>query len=453
MCHPGQSTRGSTAKKSLRVNGKASCTSCGGLPSSGRRLRRRNSLCSPKSLPKPGQCGKRGGVEPESTCRLPTPGGRDTAHGTRKTEVPWNPDRDNSRSGFSFSEHQSSSSSVSQAERGVRATDPVFEPENPPANSRSEPNSLLLERRGVTSHPAQALMWEKEVLFRDSILARLRAVGKLQLAGKMSECHTVETWKRCNNCRKATRFFNRCELFFCPICAPRLSRERKESIEWWTKQVNQPKHVVLTVRNTADLTKLYVQFLKDQLGKLRRQKVFRAVRGGFYSVELTNEGRGWHVHFHLLVDANWIDARELSLTWGKLVGQDYAIVKVKDCRSGDYLREVTKYAVKGAELARWSGAEVATFIESFSGVRFFGVFGSLYGKRTEWAEWIRAVRAVKPVCSCGCDTWRLLSPEELLWEEETGAGLTGTPPPSKQQVPNNQVDLPLDGTLTMVWPD
>jgi hypothetical protein len=288
-------------------------------------------------------------------------------------------------------------------------------------------------------------MWEREIVFQQSILAKLRAVGKVALAGKMQECHTIETFKRCNGCRKLTKFFNRCELFFCPICAPRLSRERKQAVEWWTKQVNQPKHLVLTVRNTSDLTKEYVQFLKAQLSKLRRSKCFRSVAGGFYSMEVTNEGRGWHVHFHILLDSPWLCMPDVSETWAKLIGQDFAICKIKDCRSGDYLREVTKYAVKGSELAGWSGLTVATFIESFTGVRFFGVFGSLYAKRTEWREWIEALTEIKPQCACGCDSWRLYSPDELTYEEEIKSGRHDMPPPAREQIPISQHDLPLDG--------
>lgn len=345
-------------------------------------------------------------------------------------------------------------SSVSQAERGgpesrTSEIDIDFTPETP----RSEPESLLLETRGVTSHASQSVMWEREIVFQQSILAKLKGIGKGQLAGKMSECHTIETYKRCTGCRKLTKFYNRCELFFCPVCAPRLSRERKEAIEWWTKQIKQPKHLVLTVRNTESLTQLYVKFLKTQLGKLRRAKVFRAVKGGFYSMEVTNEGRGWHVHFHLLIDAPWLCMPDVSQAWAKLVGQDFAICKIKDCRGADYLREVTKYAVKGSELASWSGLTIAEFIDSFDGVRFFGVFGSLYGKRTEWRAWIEAVREIKPQCSCGCSSWRLLSPEELLWEEETRAGLGANPPPPVARVPLSQADLSFDGQQSLVWPD
>jgi hypothetical protein len=321
-----------------------------------------------------------------------------------------------------------------------------------PSASRSEPGSILLETRGVTSHRTQSVMWEREIVFQQSILAKLRAIGKVHFAGKMAQCHTIETFKLCNGCRKVSKFFNRCELFFCPVCAPRLSRERKEAIEWWTKQVNQPKHLVLTVRNTLDLTKPYVQFLKAALGRLRRSKCFKAVSGGFYSMEVTNEGRGWHVHFHILLDAPWLCMPDVSQVWAKLVGQDFAICKIKDCRGADYLKEVTKYAVKGSELAKWSGDTIANFIESFDGVRFFGVFGSLYGKRTQWKAWIEAITEIKPLCSCGCDSWRLLSPEQLLWEEETKTGLGGVPPPTQPQIPNNQADLALDGTRVFLFP-
>lgn len=342
----------------------------------------------------------------------------------------------------------------SQAERGAEVPD-AFEFDIEPATERAEPCSVLLETRGVTPHRhrSQSVLWEREIVWQSSILAKLKGAGKLHLAGKMAECHTKQTWRVCNDCRKATAFYNRCEKFFCPVCAPRLARERKESIEWWAKRVDQPKHLVLTVRNTLDLTKPYVQFIKNALASLRRSKVFKPVRGGFYSMEVTNEGKGWHLHFHLLIDAPWVTMSELSQVWGRLVGQDYAIVKIKDARQGDYLREVTKYAVKGNDLAKLPADLIAEFIEAFSGVRFFGVFGTLYGKRTEWAAWIKSIQDIKPVCACGCDSWRLMSPGEFEAMEE---GLSDIPPPGPQrpiQVPNNQTELSLDGTRTFVWPD
>lgn len=340
---------------------------------------------------------------------------------------------------------------LSRPEVGTPKPEAWYELPEPKPETRSEPKSLKLETRGVTSHSSQRVIWESEIIHQKSVLAKLNEFGRADLAGKLKTCHTIQTVKVCTSCNKQSSFYNRCELFFCPICAPRLSRERKQSIEWWTKQIHQPKHVVLTVRNAAQLTKTYVQNLKRQLARLRRQNIFAGVSGGFYSIEVTNEGRGWHVHIHLLVNARWIPADKLAKVWGNLVGQNFAIVKVKDCSQTDYLREVTKYAVKGSELAKWSGAEIAQFIEAFRGVRLFGVFGNLYGKRTEWSAWIASIREIRPQCTCGCDTWRLLSPEELLWEQETKCGHGGVPPPAPNQGAPNQLEIRLAGQNILAW--
>jgi hypothetical protein len=113
-------------------------------------------------------------------------------------------------------------------------------------------------------------------------------------------------------------------------------------------------------------------------------------------MEITNESRGWHVHFHLLVDADWIDQQTLAVQWGKLVDQDYAIVKVKDCREVSYLQEVTKYAVKPAQLLEWPGNELCALIDSVKGTRMFGAFGSCFKDRSKVKQLLADVDATKP---------------------------------------------------------
>ena len=159
----------------------------------------------------------------------------------------------------------------------------------------------------------------------------------------------------------------------------------------------------------------HIDELKKWFTRLRHRKFCRNWRGGFYSVEVTNEGRGWHLHLHVLVDARWIDAAELARQWAVVTRGFGKIVKVKDCRRNDYLAEVTKYTVKGSELARWTPSQISEFIRAFNGVRTFGVFGSLYGKRTEFAEWLKSIRDHKPKCECGCDKLRFFS--EAQWLE------------------------------------
>ena len=334
------------------------------------------------------------------------------------------PSSDSSPDGVSFSESTTDSVPHSAGGNYPDECDVDFTPTHP----RSDV-PVKLETRGVTSHHSQGNLFRSEVIFAESIVTKLKESGNADVIGKLDTCHSIETVKKCCGCGRVSTFFNRCELFYCPMCAPRLARERRESIDWWSARIDQPKHVVLTVRNTALITQAQVKCLKAAFSHLRRQKVMRGCRGGFYTIEVTNEDRGWHIHIHALCDARWIDASELSIAWGKLVGQDFAIVKVKDCRKADYLKEVTKYAVKGSQLAGWSGNDIAAFIRAFDGVRFFGVFGSLYGKRTEWRDWIDSLQGAKPQCECGCDQWRYLSPDEYQFEQLLREHAPPVPPP------------------------
>ena len=282
---------------------------------------------------------------------------------------------------------------------------------NPP---RFDEPSVKLESRGTTQQIHQSLLWAKSTIHKNTTAAKLRSVGRADEAAKLEQCHTIYTFAQCQGCRTVQKFPNRCDLFYCAECQPRLSGDRKKAVEWWTREIKQPKHVVLTLKNTDDLSKGHVQEAKKWLTNLRRSKFARNWVGGFYSIETTNEGNGWHLHFHLLIDAGWIDAIELSRQWARVTNNMGRIVKVKDARGTNYLAEVTKYAVKGVQLAAWSGEQIKTFIDAFTGVRTFGVFGSLYGARTRFYEFWKAVRGSQPSCKCGCCSIRYFSESEFL---------------------------------------
>ena len=216
-------------------------------------------------------------------------------------------------------------------------------------------------------------------------------------------------------------FMNHCDRFYCPMCTARLSYRRKLTLEWWAKEVPQPKHLVLTCRNRNSLSKNYVKYFKSALGKLRRSNLFESVRGGLTSLEVTNEGRGWHLHAHLLLDSDYLPCETIASKWADLIGQDFAIVKIKSVKDQSYLREVTKYVVKGSDLASWPGHEIAEFIDAMTGIRCFGTFGTLFKDRAKRA---RAKKELAPkMMECNnCqnyDFW-YLSPSEFKWFEETG---------------------------------
>jgi len=265
--------------------------------------------------------------------------------------------------------------------------------------SGNNPTSLLLP-------PNQAIAL--------TVAQKLREAGLEEYAEKLERCHTKWTVLRCQHCGKRYRFPERCDLRFCPNCQHRLSRKRKEELEWWIRLLNRPKHVVLTVRNTAELTKQYIQWVKKCFTRLRRRKFARNWRSGVYSIEVTNEGRGWHVHIHALIQATWIDAKELARQWADIVGQDFAIVWVKQAVGTEAADEVLKYAVKGNQIACWSPEEIRQYILATEGIRLFGRFGELTGELEEWKRQTESMVDTGFKCDCGSTDFDILRDLDYL---------------------------------------
>jgi len=251
-------------------------------------------------------------------------------------------------------------------------------------------------------HLAEGEFWEQADIHHETLVSKLDAIGRSDLVGRMRDCHSGEIVIQCVSCGHSRVVSNRCEKRWCPLCVSRLSRERRDELGFWFNTIKQPKHVVVTTRNTEALTRDHVRNFRRNLSKLRRQNFADNWKSGTWSLEVTNESRGWHLHAHLLVDSRWIDSAELSKAWASLVGQDFAIVKVKDGRKEDYLRELAKYVVKSSQLAGWKDLEIAEFMDSFHGTRSFGVFGSLVGERSRWKKELRELRRKRSTCDCGC---------------------------------------------------
>ena len=315
---------------------------------------------------------------------------------------------------------------------------------NPTLSTRpgTEAPIIKLETMGLTRQNRQERFDFDRSLVTQQIVAKLDSCGASDLADPLRECHVHWMVRKCDGCAKTTKFFNRCDKFFCPNCQPKLARLRAEGIHWWAANIRQPKHLVLTIRNFPVLTRRKIVRFQKAFVRLRRS-VFATKttttngitsypwQGGCFSLEVTNEGRGWHLHLHALIDCRFVDSAELARRWAKLVGQDFGIVKVKDCRDGDYLREVTKYAVKGTDLATWPGEQIAEFIRAFARTRTFGTFGTLYKRREQFTAWLEQLKENRNACECGCEAYHLFSSDEWEWIQHT----TGCAPPTPASAP------------------
>ena len=230
------------------------------------------------------------------------------------------------------------------------------------------------------------------------------------------ECGQFAGTVTCRGCDDTTRAVKHCSKKWCPLCQHRIIRKRADELREWVKIIPQPKLVTVTARNTEKISRTYLRKFNVALWKLRRQKVFSLVRGGVQSIEVTNEGRGWHAHAHLVVDARWIDQRDLSIAWGKLVGQDFAIVDVRDKRDLNAAQQAAKYVCKPGQMVKWPAHEIAAFIESISGVRLFNAFGSMAKQRPAIRAALEISRAPR-VCDCGCEDFLFASPHLTATEK------------------------------------
>lgn len=257
----------------------------------------------------------------------------------------------------------------------------------------------VIERRSDAFFRAREL--------RAALVVRLDREEEDELCRRLRTCGD-EFMLNCTSCGHVHRCEQACHLKWCPVCARSRSAQRVAKYERAAARMKWPLHVTLTRCNVGEITRDHIRALKRDCVRLRRTKLFReCVVGGLVSLELTNTGRGWHPHLHLLIDCEWLsltvrkpirsDSRdrkaakckaasaELERTWSKIIGQLLSSVKVRRCSGAEAVREVLKYAVKPSDLID-SPDPVGPAIRAISEGRLSTPFGSLYGLRHELNE-------------------------------------------------------------------
>jgi hypothetical protein len=254
-------------------------------------------------------------------------------------------------------------------------------------------------------------------LHHETIRAKLSGRFETTQMDNFSKCGREQIFRTCKCCGQVEQFSYRCSLKWCPRCQWIITERRRQVLAKWAKRITQPKHLVLTQRNFRHLTRTVLRTHQKNLAAIRRTKCWKTVRGGSVSIEITNEQRGWHLHSHWLLDVRWLDMTEISTTWAHLVGQEFSIVKIKDCRDQEYLQEVSKYVVEGSELAKWPAEEVNEFVRAIRGRRFFFAFGSLFKAGREIRAEIRAEKPVRQACECGANDFTFETEEQTALNE------------------------------------
>lgn len=81
--------------------------------------------------------------------------------------------------------------------------------------------------------------------------------------------------------------------------------------------------LTLTLKNVREIGRYDVVHLRESFTKLRKK--FPEIHGGFYVVQATNGGKGWHLHLHVLFDGSFIAKERLSRAWADITHGSYII--------------------------------------------------------------------------------------------------------------------------------
>ncbi len=220
----------------------------------------------------------------------------------------------------------------------------------------------------------------------------------------------------CQKCNDKRRVVLRCGFRSCETCRRldyrRLLRGYLEAV----RNFRNPKLVTLTVRNMETLDRERVAKSLASFRALMRQKYYRErIRGGLRVMELVNKGRGWNLHFHVLVDALYLDQARLSRDWFELTGDSFIVDVRRAGSSREGLRYILKYLAKAPKL---SGLE-STYNRVMKGARFVQPFGMLYDGDE------LGIQRFPSVCpSCGQAAW--ISSYDL---SRMARGVLGAPGP------------------------
>ena len=182
----------------------------------------------------------------------------------------------------------------------------------------------------------------------------------------------------------------------CPLCAIRRGAKALGAYltRWQVIQQERPELrpylLTLTVKNGDDLEERQAHLTKSLRKLMDHRRNFNSgvprapwtelckAQGGVYTLELTNKGKGWHPHCHMIVLASSQPSQsDLSAEWLRITGDSMIV----DCRpiTGDPsegFMEVFKYAVKFSDLTledNWHAAQI------LKGKRLLNSFGLFRG--------------------------------------------------------------------------
>lgn len=201
----------------------------------------------------------------------------------------------------------------------------------------------------------------------------------------------------CACCGLKHEVTGRCRDRTCPDCRYRDFRRIFKGYRKAVRVMKSPKLLTLTLLNQPELVSGDVKRLRKAFIKLMKRKWYSSrVRGGLCSIEIKNEGRGWNIHMHILIDCDYLPQDRVSRDWLDLTGDSYIVDIRKAWSPAAGLSYILKYLTKSPSV----NGEADVYNSELKGLRLVQPFGSLYNQ-------LKLEKSVMQCEDCGGISWMM----------------------------------------------
>ncbi|MDP2366520.1 MAG: hypothetical protein Q8M94_22425, partial [Ignavibacteria bacterium] len=180
----------------------------------------------------------------------------------------------------------------------------------------------------------------------------------------------------CSKCGYSYEVMLRCGDRTCPDCRYKDYYRLLRAYLPLVQQKNNLRFLTFTLMRYPDpLSRERILFLRKCWIKLTHLKKYqKSIKGGLYSIEAKNKGKGWNIHIHILVEGFYLNQKELSEDWLHLTGDSYIVFIEKCWSSGGALKYLLKYLSKSPEVFGY----YEEYNLAFAGLRLVSSFGTWY---------------------------------------------------------------------------
>lgn len=247
----------------------------------------------------------------------------------------------------------------------------------PSLHSPSHPPRTPSEKRAIRIRKLK-----DRIRLANAYADQFRTAGLDTVADKLNSCHQTEVLACCKACHANWYVIDKCRLRVCPICSKQVFIERARYIKACCRHAKHPKLITLTQPAVKDEPRDAIRNIQRWFAQLRKHPCWSSVKGGAYTIEVIPKEGYWHIHMHVLVDADYIPYQKLWSAWKTITGNPVPQTDIRAADNDKAIEYIAKYTAKSVN-SYISGPEIVAWYNAVHGFRLFVTFGTFYNAKVE----------------------------------------------------------------------